>query len=144
MKLLVKFLKLDSQAIKPEYQTTGSAGFDLHSLETKSLEPMQIYLIPTGIVIELPEGYEAQVRPRSGLAIKNGITVINSPGTVDSDYRGELKVGLINLSNKSYLIHSGDRIAQVVISPVMQCEFLETDQLSNTERNSNGFGSTGK
>ena len=140
----LKFKKLNNSVITPKYHTEGSAGFDLHSLETKSLEPNEIYLFSTGIFIEVPEGYEAQVRPRSGLATKNGITVINTPGTVDSDYRGEVKVALINLGKKEIIIHKDDRIAQVIISPIIQCELIETDELSNTDRNQNGFGSTGK
>ena len=109
-----------------------------------ALAPMQRMLIPTGIFIELPKGYEAQVRPRSGLAVKSGITVINSPGTIDADYRGEVKVGLINLSNVPFTICPGDRIAQMVVARHETVEWEPTDELSETERSAGGFGSTGK
>ncbi len=130
----------------PSYATQGSAGMDVRASlnEIIVLEPMQRQLIPTGLFIELPMGYEAQIRPRSGLAINHGITCLNSPGTIDSDYRGELKVILINLSNESHTIKNGDRIAQMIISPVEQAVFLEVDMLTTTERGEGGFGHTGK
>src|SRR5258708_2898714 len=115
------------------------------NMETRvTLRPLERQLIPTGLFIELPEGHEAQVRPRSGLAIKQGITCLNSPGTVDSDYRGEIKVILINLSQEEQTIRSGDRIAQMVISPVEQVKWKEVDEINSTVRNEGGFGHTGK
>lgn len=130
----------------PEYATTGSAGMDIRASleENLVLKPMERYLVPTGLFIELPEGYEAQVRPRSGLAIKQGLTCLNSPGTIDADYRGEIKVILVNLSGEEQTIKSGDRIAQMVISPVKQIQWQEVDSISVTARNEGGFGHTGK
>lgn len=130
----------------PSYATPGSAGMDLRAHLEQELEfqPLQRHLVPTGIFIELPEGYEGQVRPRSGLALKQGITCLNSPGTVDSDYRGELKVVLINLSQEIQIIHPGDRIAQLVIGKVEQASWEPVAFLSTTERNQGGFGHTGK
>ena len=130
----------------PSYATEMSAGMDLRAnLEMPvALAPMQRMLIPTGIFIELPKGYEAQVRPRSGLAVKSGITVINSPGTIDADSRGEVKVGLINLSNVPFTISPGDRIAQMVVARHETVEWEAVDELSETERAGGGFGSTGK
>ncbi len=130
----------------PDYETIASAGLDLRAnLESAfCIEPMQRALIPTGLFIELPLGYEAQVRPRSGLAIKHGLTVMNSPGTIDADYRGEIKVILVNLSTDSFTIENGDRIAQMVISRHEKAEWNPVDQLSSTQRGSGGFGHTGK
>lgn len=130
----------------PAYETIASAGLDLRAFisETITLKPMERRLIPTGLFIEIPVGYEAQVRPRSGLAIKNGITVLNSPGTIDADYRGEIGVILINLSNDSFTIESGDRIAQLIFASVEQAEWISTVTLSETHRGDGGFGSTGK
>ena len=130
----------------PAYATEMSAGMDLRAnLEMPiTLAPMERQLIPTGIFIELPRGYEGQVRPRSGMAIKSGITVINSPGTIDADYRGEVKVGLINLSNMPVTICPGDRIAQLVVARHETVEWETTDELSATDRAAGGFGSTGK
>lgn len=130
----------------PEYATPGSAGVDLRAnLESPvTLQPMERLLIPTGIFIELPENYEAQVRPRSGLAIKYGLTCLNSPGTVDADYRGELKVVLINLSSEAHTIQHGERIAQMVISKVAKVKWNESDNISATDRGEGGFGHTGK
>ena len=129
----------------PEYSTTQSAGMDLRAFITEPiiLGALDRALIPTGLYIEMPEGYEAQVRPRSGLAIKHGVTVINSPGTVDADYRGEICVELINLSNKPYTIYSGERIAQLVFNKCEQAELVEVEELSETERGEGGFGHTG-
>ena len=129
----------------PEYSTAQSAGMDLRAFITESvvLGALDRALIPTGLYIEMPEGYEAQVRPRSGLAIKHGITVLNSPGTVDADYTGEIGVILINLSNKPYTIYSGERIAQLVFNKCEQAEFIEVEELSETERGEGGFGHTG-
>ena len=130
----------------PKYATEGSAGMDLMAniTEPLTLGPLQRSLIPTGLFIELPVGYEAQVRPRSGLAIKHGITCLNSPGTVDSDYRGELKVILVNLSNENHTINPGDRIAQMVIHTVEMVEWELVSEVSSTARNAGGFGHTGK
>jgi len=130
----------------PEYATAGSAGMDIRAslTETLRLKPMERFLVPTGIYIELPEGYEAQVRPRSGLAVKQGLTCLNSPGTVDSDYRGEIKVILINLSQEEQLINTGDRIAQLIISKVERAQWELTESISLTTRNEGGFGHTGK
>ena len=130
----------------PSYATAGSAGMDLRAnlAETITLKPLERQLIPTGLFIELPDGYEAQIRPRSGLAIKQGITCLNTPGTIDSDYRGEIKVILINLSNESQPIHHGDRIAQMVIAEAKQAILVLTEQLNDTVRGDGGFGHTGK
>jgi dUTP pyrophosphatase len=130
----------------PEYATSGSSGMDLRAnlAEELSFEPFQRMLVPTGISIELPEGYEAQVRPRSGLAIKQGFTCLNSPGTIDADYRGEIKVILINLSQEKQVIHHGDRIAQLVIQQVEKANWIPAVVLTETERNAGGFGHTGK
>lgn len=130
----------------PAYETIASAGLDLRAFisETITLKPMERRLIPTGLFIEIPVGYEAQVRPRSGLAFKNGITVLNSPGTIDADYRGEIGVILINLSNEPFTIESGDRIAQLIFASVEQAEWISTVTLSETHRGDGGFGSTGK
>lgn len=129
----------------PQYETTGSAGLDLRAwLESPiTLTPMERCLVPTGLSIELPEGYEAQVRPRSGLAYKKGITVLNAPGTVDSDYRGDIGVILVNLSKETFIINSGDRIAQMVIAKHEQAEWLEAMELVETDRGAGGFGHTG-
>ncbi len=130
----------------PAYATEGSAGMDLcaHIHESVVLEPLERRLIPTGLFIELPAGYEAQVRPRSGLALKQGITCLNSPGTIDADYRGEIGVILINLSNEMQVIKTGDRIAQMVIAPVTQISWEPATALTPTNRGAGGFGSTGK
>jgi dUTP pyrophosphatase len=130
----------------PSYATILSAGMDLRANlnESITLNPHQRALIPTGLFIALPEGYEAQIRPRSGLALKKGITVLNSPGTVDADYRGEIGVILINLSNESFIIENGERIAQMVIAKYEQISFEEVSSLDETQRGSGGFGSTGK
>lgn len=129
----------------PEYKTPQSAGMDLRANidEAITLEPMSRRLVKTGLFIALPEGYEAQIRPRSGLALKHGITVLNTPGTVDADYRGEIMVLLINLSNISFIINPGDRIAQMVIARHEQAEFTLVDELDDTERGEGGMGHTG-
>lgn len=130
----------------PAYETASSAGMDLRAFVDADvvLKPFERKLIPTGLYIELPEGYEAQIRPRSGLAIKSGITVLNSPGTIDADYRGEIKVILINLSQEDFTIKSGDRICQMVIAKHEKAEFVEVNEISETERGAGGFGHTGK
>ena len=139
------FSVLRDGAFLPEYQTSGSAGADLHAYlaEPITLKPMERTLIPTGLFVELPEGYELQVRPRSGLALKYGVTVLNTPGTVDSDYRGELCVLLVNLGSEPFTVQNGDRIAQAVVAQTVQVRFVQTDTLSITERGSKGYGSTG-
>lgn len=130
----------------PKYATEFSAGLDLFAFikEPIVIKPLERLLIPTGIFIELPENYEAQVRPRSGLAIKNGITVLNSPGTIDADYRGEIKVILINLSNLDFTINNGERIAQLIVNKYQRISWLEVDELIDTKRGDGGFGHTGK
>ena len=129
----------------PQYSTRSSAGLDLRANveEPVLLRPFQRALIPTGLYISLPEGYEAQVRPRSGLALKYGITVLNTPGTIDADYRGEIKVILVNLSKEKFVINPGERIAQMVIAKYEKIEWEEVEQLGETERGAGGFGSTG-
>ncbi|PJI27833.1 dUTP diphosphatase [Prevotella intermedia] len=129
----------------PTYATTQSAGMDLRAnIDTPiTLKPMERRLIPTGLYIALPKGYEAQVRPRSGLALKHGITVLNTPGTVDADYRGELMVLLINFSAEDFIINAGERIAQMVIARHEQAEFVEVEVLDETERGAGGYGHTG-
>ncbi len=130
----------------PEYATAGAAGMDIRAfLEAPvTLKPLERFLVPTGLFMELPEGHEAQIRPRSGLAIKQGLTCLNSPGTVDADYRGELKVILINLSQQDQVIHSGDRIAQMVVSAVERVKLKLVTEIESTKRNEGGFGHTGK
>lgn len=132
-------------AVVPEYKTLGAAGADVCSFIENPviLEKGKVAIIPTGLFFEIPQGYEIQVRPRSGLAAKNGVTVLNTPGTIDSDYRGELKIILINLGEKDFTINSGDRIAQIIVSPVIQADFSVVETLSSTERGDKGFGSTG-
>ena len=130
----------------PAYATPGSAGLDIraHLPQPLHLQPLERALVPTGLFIELPEGYEAQVRPRSGLAVKQGITCLNTPGTIDSDYRGEIKVLLINLSGEEQVISAGDRIAQMVLQKVSTIEWVPVSILTTSVRNEGGFGSTGK
>lgn len=129
----------------PEYATAGSAGMDLRANlpESVTLQPMERSMVPTGLFIELPDGYEAQIRPRSGMAIKQGITCLNSPGTVDADYRGELKVILINLSSSVQVINHGDRIAQMVIAKTEKAVLVLVEQLKSSQRGEGGFGHTG-
>ena len=130
----------------PEYSTEASAGMDIRANIDSDilLEPMQRVLVPTGLFLEIPVGYEAQIRPRSGLAIKHGITVLNSPGTIDSDYRGEVCIILVNLSNKNFVIKDGERICQMVITNHEKAEWISVDSLEETERGKGGFGHTGK
>lgn len=129
----------------PQYATTASAGLDLRAnIDSPiTLKPLERQLIGTGLFMALPVGYEAQVRPRSGLALKHGITVLNTPGTVDADYRGEVKVLLVNLSNEEFIVNDGDRIAQLVIAKHEQAEFVEVNELDETERGDGGYGHTG-
>jgi len=144
-KQVVNIINLSSNPL-PAYATEGSSGMDLraHIENAIILQPLERRLIPTGLFIELPQGFEAQVRPRSGLAIKQGITCLNSPGTVDADYRGELKVVLINLSNQPQALHPGDRIAQMVIQKVEKVTLMQVHKISSTSRGEGGFGHTGK
>ncbi|MBR5802700.1 MAG: dUTP diphosphatase [Alistipes sp.] len=130
----------------PEYQTPLSAGLDIRAnlSESITLSPLERAMVPTGLYVELPEGYEMQIRPRSGLAAKHGITVLNSPGTIDADYRGEIKVILVNLSNTPFTIEPGERIAQMIVARYEQVEWQAVESLSETERGAGGFGSTGK
>ena len=134
-----------SKHATPNYETEGAAGMDLRAniKETITLKPLERAIVKTGLFISLPIGYEAQVRPRSGLAAKKGITVLNSPGTVDADYRGEIGVILVNLSNEEFIINDGERIAQLIIAKHERINWQEVDILSETERGSGGFGSTG-
>ena len=144
MKLQIKRLEGNNLEL-PKYKTEGSAGMDLTACidENIILKQLKIKLIKTGIAIALPNNYEAQVRPRSGLALKNGISVLNTPGTIDADYRGEIGVILINLSNEDFVVERGMRIAQLVISPIVQAELVEVEELDETLRGQGGFGSTG-
>lgn len=130
----------------PEYATTGASGMDIRAAIDKQvvLQPMQRALLPTGLFVSIPEGYEIQIRPRSGLAIKQGITCLNTPGTIDADYRGEIKVILINLSAEEQTIQPGDRIAQMVLQKVERIEWQPVETLDDTDRGTGGFGSTGK
>lgn len=147
VKEVAKFVKIVNKSGHrlPEYKTDGSAGFDFKAniSEPIAIKPLERILVPTGIYMALPMGYELQVRPRSGLALKNGITVVNTPGTVDSDYRGEVGVPLINLSNETFIIEPGMRIAQGVLSKYEKVEWVEVSVLDDTERGEGGFGSTG-
>ncbi len=144
-KIEVKIINQSSNPL-PAYETAGSAGMDIRAnlLQPVVMKPMERVLVPTGLFIELPAGHEAQIRPRSGLAIKHGITCLNSPGTVDSDYRGEIKVILINLSGEEQTLHHGDRIAQMVIQKAEQAQWQEVIKLAETKRGEGGFGHTGK
>ncbi len=144
LKLLIK--KLHSKDIPlPTYMTESASGLDLYAAVESPviLKPLDRALIPTGIAIELPKGFEAQVRPRSGLALKYGVTILNSPGTIDEDYRGELKIILVNLGREDFVVNRGDRIAQLVISKRYRVEVVEVEQLNDTKRNKGGFGHTG-
>lgn len=140
----IKIKKLTENAIIPSYQTSGASGCDLHSTEEYFLKSGEIYIFSTGLILEIPAGFEGQIRPRSSIACRYGITVVNSPGTIDNDYRGEVKVGLINLSLDDYLILAGDRIAQLIFAKVEQGTFEEITEVKQTERGEGGFGSTGK
>lgn len=130
----------------PKYETTASAGMDLraHLENDVTLKPLERALIPTGLFIELPVGFEAQIRPRSGLAFKHGLSVLNTPGTIDADYRGEIKVILVNLSNEDFVVKSGERICQMIIAKHEQAELIEVNELTETVRGAGGFGHTGK
>ncbi|PAF53903.1 deoxyuridine 5'-triphosphate nucleotidohydrolase [Helicobacter sp. 13S00482-2] len=139
----INIKKLHPDAIIPKYQTLGAAGFDIHSIEDVTLLSKESKLIKTGLSMSIQQGYELQIRPRSGLALKYSISVLNTPGTIDSDYRGEIMVLLINHSSENFTITKGDRIAQGVISKVYQADFIEVSELDETLRGSGGFGSSG-
>lgn len=141
----IKIINKSKHAL-PEYATEASAGMDLRANLDNALvlKPLERIIVPTGLFMELPIGFEAQIRPRSGLAFKNGITVLNSPGTIDADYRGELKVILINLSSEAFTIQDGERIAQMVIAKHEQAEWIRVEELLETQRGQGGFGHTGK
>ncbi len=143
VKVLIK--KLSPEVKSPSYKTNGASGMDLIAFVKKPIKilPGETNLVPTGISIAIPEGYEIQIRPRSSLAAKNQITVLNTPGTIDSDYRGELKIILINHGKKEFIINNNDRVAQMVLTPVSKIELKEVEMLTNTNRGKRGFGSTG-
>ncbi|MCR4416969.1 MAG: dUTP diphosphatase [Ignavibacteria bacterium] len=147
-KILIKFKRLSEKFNDiplPSYSTEGSSGMDLRAAveEKITIKPFETALIPTNLAVEIPEGYEGQVRPRSGLAAKNFVTVLNTPGTIDSDYRGEIKVILTNFGKEDFVVNRGDRIAQLVITKVERAEIVETNELNSTKRNEGGFGHTG-
>ena len=144
VKILIK--KINKEVITPKYKTDGSSGVDLSAFLDKEvvIKPNSSELIPTGLQVAIPEELEIQIRPRSGLAAKESIGVLNSPGTIDSDYRGELKIILFNHGKEDFIINNGDRIAQMVLVPILKMEFEEVDSLPNTVRGQGGFGSTGK
>ncbi len=144
VKVLIK--KLDSKVQLPKYKTDGSSGMDLMALLKKpiNIKPQESVLIPTGISIAIPEDTEVQIRPRSGLAAKYGISVLNTPGTIDSDYRGEIKIILFNHGKEEFIINNNDRIAQMILMPILKAELEESENLPKTLRGSGGFGSTGK
>ena len=142
--ILIK--RLSKEILLPKYETVGSSGLDLSANINSSIDipPGQTAIIPTGLSVSIPQGYEIQIRPRSGIAAKKSVTVLNTPGTVDSDYRGEIKVILINLGKLSFTVEKGDRIAQMVICPVIKAKLKEVEDLNTTSRGEGGFGSTGK
>lgn len=139
----LKIQKLNKDAIVPQYQSSGASGFDLHSIEDVDILSGGFVAVRTGLAFEIPVGYEIQVRPRSGLAFKSGISVLNTPGTIDSDYRGEVMVILFNFSKNIFSIKKGDRIAQAVLSQIFRANMVLSESLDDTERGNNGFGSTG-
>jgi len=138
-------IKIEPGAVMPEYQSTAAAGADICAFlkENMTIEPGQTVLIPTGVCIELPDGYEAQVRPRSGLALNHGITLLNSPGTIDADYRGEIKIITTNLGKESFEVYNGMRIAQIIFNKVYRGEFIKRENLNITDRDDGGFGHSG-
>ena len=139
----VRVKRLHPDAVIPRTARSGDVAFDLYSVIDYELKPRERYAVPTGIAIEIPQGYEGQVRPRSGLAIKEGVTVLNTPGTIDSGYRGEVKTIMVNHGDKPFKISKGMRISQLAIRPVPRVNFIEVEELSDTERGEDGFGSTG-
>jgi dUTP pyrophosphatase len=147
--ITIKFKRLSEEFNNiplPSYSTSGSAGMDIRAAikEPVKLKPMEVEMITTNLSVEIPEGFEIQVRPRSGLAAKHGIGILNSPGTIDSDYRGELKIILINFSNEEFIIQPGDRIAQIILSKVYKARLEETEELNTSKRGQGGFGHSGK
>ncbi len=144
-KVLIQRLAHGQGLELPAYMSAHAAGLDLPAAvdQPLTIQPRDIVMVPTGLALAIPPGFEGQVRPRSGLAIKKGLTVVNAPGTIDADYRGEVKVGLINLGPNAVVIERGDRVAQLIIAPVVQADLAEVDQLPGTERGEGGFGSTG-
>jgi len=142
--LKIGFKRLHQDAVLPEYKTLGAAGCDLHAVENVDILPGQTAVVKLGFSVSIPPTYEIQIRPRSGLAAKNSVTVLNSPGTIDSDYRGEVMVILANLGKQDFHVRIGDRIAQAVVAPVKRAFFDEKSELSSTERGEDGFGSTGR
>jgi dUTP pyrophosphatase len=142
---VLTFVKLDERATLPAYETAGAAGMDLCACLSVpvTIPPLGRARVPTGLAVEIPAGYEAQIRPRSGLAFTHGVTILNAPGTIDSDYRGELGVLLVNFGAVPFTIHAGDRVAQIVIAPVCTARIEEAEELQVTARGSGGFGSTG-
>ncbi len=145
MQINVPIINQSSNSL-PNYATVGSSGMDIRAFiaEPMQLQPLERVLVPTGLFLEIPEGFEAQIRPRSGLAVKQGITCLNTPGTIDADYRGEIKVILINLSNEVQIINNGDRVAQMVFQKVTQIQWQQVENINETVRGTGGFGSTGK
>lgn len=141
--MTVAFKRLVDEAVLPAYAHPGDAGMDLCSVQSLVIPPGGRALVPTGLAMALPSGYEAQVRPRSGLALKRGVTVLNTPGTIDEGYRGEVGVILANFGNTDFVVEKGDRIAQMVIAPVTRAEIVEVSQVDETDRGTGGFGSTG-
>lgn len=141
----VKIYKESAKVKEPVYMTKGSAGMDVYAFldEDVIIKPMERVMVPTGIKVEIPEGYEIQVRPRSGLAIKHGITLLNTPGTIDSDFRGEIKIIMINLSNEDFVIKNNERIGQFILNEVYKCVWVESQELNKTKRGHGGFGHTG-
>jgi dUTP pyrophosphatase len=144
LKMKIKIVNRSKHQL-PAYETEASAGMDLRANLSKDiiLKPLERYLVPTGLFIELPVGYEAQIRPRSGLAVKHGISLLNTPGTIDADYRGEIKIILVNLSNEDFVVKDGERIAQMIISKVEKARWVEVEELQETQRGAGGFGHTG-
>lgn len=143
--MIVKVINKSRNAL-PKYETVSSAGTDVRAdiAEPIAISPLERVMVPTGLFVEIPVGYEIQVRPRSGLAAKHGITVLNSPGTIDADYRGEIKIILVNLSNEEYVLNPEERVAQIVLAAHCRIEWEESETLSDTERGAGGFGSTGR
>lgn len=144
MKKIDVKVRLEKDASLPAYATDGAAGMDVRAIESGEIKKNEIKLVKTGIFLEIPEGYEAQIRPRSGLALKHGITVLNSPGTIDSDYRGEICLILANFGKEDFVFQKGERLAQIIFSEVVKAEFVLTDQLGKTDRNEGGFGHSGR
>ncbi len=140
----IRIKKIRDNAVTPHYEHDGDAGMDLYAVEDSSLHPGERKLIPTGLQVEVPKGYEMQIRPKSGLALKYGITVLNTPGTVDSCYRGEVEVIMLNASDRDYEIKAGEKVAQAVIAKVEKAVVEEVEELTETQRGSGGFGSTGR